>query len=158
DMPVGLRRVVAFIALVLAVGGVSFRVWHQFVDPRDPHAPRYAMADFRDAVYYATVAFFAGDNPYDEATYVPKYPVCERCSLYSPLSFVLHGPLALLPFVPAATLYYLLSLALTVGLGALALRCAGVAPTPTRVAGLGALLIASRPGLMNLFDGQVTLQ
>ncbi len=157
-MPAGLRTVVALVALVLAVGGASLRVWNEFVDPHDPHVPRYAMGDFRDAVYYATVAFFAGDNPYDQTTYVPKYPVGERCSLYSPLSFVLHAPLAVPSFVPAAFLYYLFSLALSVGLGALCLRFAGVAPTPARVAGLGAFLIASRSGLMNLFNGQVTLE
>ena len=157
-MLAGLRTVVALVALVLAIGGASLRVSNQFVDPHDPHVPRYAMGDFRDAVYYATVAFFAGDNPYDQTTYVPKYPVGERCSLYSPLSFVLHAPLALLSFVPAACLYYLLSLALAIGLGVLCLRFAGVEPTAARVAGLGAFLVASRPGLMNLFNGQVTLE
>ena len=56
------------------------------------------MGDFRDGVYYAATAFFAGDNPYDQETYVPKYPVGERCSLYSPLSFVMHAPFALLGY------------------------------------------------------------
>ena len=156
-MPAGFRTVVALVALALAIGGASLRVWNQFVDPHDPRVERYAMGDFRDAVYYPTVAFFAGDNPYDQSAYVPKYPVGERCSLYSPLSFVLHAPLAPLPFVAAACLYYLFSLALTVGLGALCLRFAGAALTLARVAGLGAFLVASRPGFMNLFDGQVTL-
>jgi mono/diheme cytochrome c family protein len=157
-MPARLRTVVALVALVVAVGGVSFRVWDQLVDPADPRVERFALGDFRDAVYYATVAFFAGDNPYDQATYVPKYPVGERCSLYSPLSFVMHAPLALLSFLDAALIFYLLSLALTVGLGVLCLHCAGVEPTLARVAGLGAFLIASRPGLMNLFNGQVTVE
>jgi mono/diheme cytochrome c family protein len=157
-MAARLRTVLALVSLALAIGGASFRIWNQFVDPTDPRVPRYALGDFRDAVYYATVAFFAGDNPYDQSTYVPKYPVGERCSLYSPLSFVMHAPLALLPFPAAALVFYALSLASTVALGALCLWFAGVEPTVGRVAGLGAFLIASRPGLMNLFNGQVTLE
>jgi hypothetical protein len=65
--------------------------------------------------------------------------------------------LTALPFMPSALLYFALSVVMTVALGATVLHWAGVPLTTAHVAGLGALLILSRPGLVNLFNGQVTL-
>ncbi len=152
------QTVVAFLLLAAAIGGTSSRFWRHLIVPGAPADPgHFVFVDFVDAVYYATVAFIAGDNPYDQATYLAKYPVLERCSLYSPISFVMHAPLALLSFVHAAAVYFLLSLVLTVGIGVLALRWARVDATPARIAGLGAFLIAMRPGRTNLMLGQVTV-
>ena len=151
-------KVVAGLACAAVVAAVSWRVWTHRDVPGEPHAPRYGMQDFRDAVYYPAAAFLHGDDPYDQPRYTAVYPVADGLALYSPLTLLLHAPLALLPYRVAETVYYLGSVALTLALGALALVLCGVPPTAARVAGLGAALVAGRPGHWNLFNGQVTLQ
>jgi hypothetical protein len=70
----------------------------------------------------------------------------------------MHAPLTLLPFTPAAIVYFAVLVVLTIALCATVLHFAGIALTIARVAGLAAFVIFSRPGLVNLFSTQVTLQ
>lgn len=149
---------VALAVCAVAVGVVSLRVWTHRNVPGEPHVPRYALQDFRDAVYYPARAFLDGRNPYDQPRYVAAYPVADGLALYSPLTLLLHAPLAWLPYRAAELAYYVATVAATIALGWLALVLCGVPVTVARVAGLGAVLVASRPGHWNLFNGQVTLQ
>jgi hypothetical protein len=153
------KTVFAVLACAAGVAVVSTRVWTHHIDvPGAPHAPRYALQDFRDVVYYPPVALAHGDNPYDRPRYRAAYPIGDGLSLYSPLTILLHAPIALLPPRAAEFVYFVTSLALTLALGALALALCGVPLTVAHVAGLGAALILSRPGHWNLFNGQVTLE
>ncbi|MBI3767471.1 MAG: DUF2029 domain-containing protein [Deltaproteobacteria bacterium] len=153
------KTVFAVLACATAVAVVSTWAWTQHIDvPGAPHVPRYALQDFRDVVYYPPVALCRGDNPYDRPRYRAAYPIGDGLSLYSPLTILLHAPIALLPCRAAEFVYFVTSVALTLALGALALVLCGVPLTIARVAGLGAALIFSRPGHWNLFNGQVTLE
>ncbi len=152
------KTAVAVLACAAAVAVVSTRVWVHLNVAGEPHVARYAMQDFRDAVYYPVVAFLHGDDPYDQPRYTAAYPVADGFALYSPLTLLVHAPVALLPYRAAELVYYVGSVALTLALGALALALCGVPLTLARVAGLGAALLISRPGHWNLFNGQVTLQ
>ncbi len=143
---------------VAAVGVVSLRVWTHVNVPGAPQEPRYALQDFRDAVYYPARAFLDGRNPYDRPAYMVAYPVADALALYSPLTLLLHAPFALLPFRAAELVYYATAVTLTIALGWLVLGLCGVRRTTARLAVLGAVLVASRPGHWNLFNGQVTLQ
>jgi hypothetical protein len=156
-IPGSVRTAAAVLLLAIAVTASAARTWHDRVDPQDPWQPRHGFCDFRDGVYFPTLAFVSGGNPIDAATYLRTYPVSDRAAPYSPLMYLLHAPLTLLPFTASAVLYFALSAAVTVGLGAITLSWAGVPLTAARIAGIGALLILSRPGLVNLFNGQVTL-
>jgi hypothetical protein len=148
----------AVLLLLVAIAVVSLRTFDQRVDLSDPGSAHSGLCDFRDGVYFPTLGFFEGANPYAREPYVDAYPVGDHYPLYSPIAFVMHAPFVLLPFDAAAIVFYLLSVAATVALGAVCLRWAGVAPRLGTIAAVGAFLVASRPGLMNLFDGQVTLQ
>jgi hypothetical protein len=152
------KTLAALIACAIAVAVVSLRVWTHLNVPGDPHTAQFALQDFRDAVYYPARAFLDGVNPYDQPRMAAAYPVADGLGLYPPLTLLLHAPLALLPYRAAEAVYYGAQVALTIVLGWAALLLCGVRPTAARVAGLGAVLVASRPGHWNLFNGQLTLQ
>jgi hypothetical protein len=157
-VPAWLRTAAAVALLVAAISAASFRTWNNRVVLGDLSAPGYGFVDFRDGVYFPTLSFVVGENPLDAKTYVEKYPVSDRAPLYSPLMYLMHAPLTALPFEPAAVVYFAILIVLTIALAALVLDFAGIALTTARVATLAALVIMSRPGLVNLFSTQVTLQ
>ena len=157
-VPAWLRTAAALALLVAAVSAASLRTWNNRIVLGDASAPGYGFVDFRDGVYFPTLSFVVGENPLDAKTYLQKYPVGDRAPLYSPLMYLLHAPLTALAFEPAAVVYFAVLIVLTIALAALVLDFAGIALTTARVATLAALVILSRPGLVNLFSTQVTLQ
>ncbi len=117
----------------------------------------WALQDFRDAVYWPVRALVAGDNPYDMPAWFARYPVSQEFPLYAPHHLLVHAPVAALPYELAAVAYFLLTLACTLALAWASLRVHGQPATLAAVCGLGALVLASRPGHMNVLIGQVTL-
>ncbi len=157
-IPAWLGTLVAILLLGAALGTTAARTWNHRVVPGDPQLPgRYGFADFRDGIYYPTLAFVDGDNPYDGTAYLRKYPARDRAPLYSPLMYLMHAPLALVSFDVAAAVYLVFCVALTIALGASMLHWSGVALTPARVAVVALLLVMSRPGIMHLALVNVTL-
>jgi hypothetical protein len=150
------RRAGAAAVLFLAVGVLTARILPQLGGAGDCGARECSLADFRDAVYYPVVAFLGGENPY-EKVFMERYPVAASIGIYSPLTLGVHLAFGFLPYDVAAPLYYALSVVLTIVLAVVALRICGVPPTATRVLGVGAFLLLSRPGHWNLFTGQVSL-
>lgn len=144
------------VGFLLATAIPTGRVLRDLNVPGQPHLPRYGLVDFRDAFYYPAVALSAGHNPYDEATYLRTYPVGDSFPLYSPVSLVLHLPFALLPLRQAGWLHYFLNVAFGVLVAVFSLRLVGLERRASRVFGIAALLVLSRPGHMNLFLGQCT--
>jgi hypothetical protein len=124
----------------------------------DPHKQSWAMADFRDAVYYPTVALLEGNNPYDVAAYRERYPAGHLFPLYSPFVLLLHLPFGALPLEIATSVYYLWMLAMVLALAVVTLRVCNLSPTTSRVFGLAALILLSRPGHWNLVNGNVSFQ
>ncbi len=156
-LPAWLRTVVAVLLLAAVVGATAARTWDHRVVPGTDLPGSYGFVDFRDGIYYPTLAFVAGDNPYDGPAYLRKYPVGDRAPLYSPLMYLMHAPLTLFSFDGAAALYLAFCVGLTVALAVSVLRWAGVALTPVRVAGVALFLVVSRPGIMHLSLVNVTL-
>jgi len=158
SIPAWLRTTAAVALLVIAASAASFRTWNNRIDLGDVRKPGYGFVDFRDGVYFPTLSFVVGENPLDAESYLRKYPVSDRAPLYSPLMYLMHAPLTALSFYPAAVLYFAILIALTIALATLVLHFTGVALTVARVATLAGLVIISRPGLVNLYSTQVTLQ
>jgi hypothetical protein len=152
------RTVAAGLALVVVVGLLTHRAVSLVNEPGRPVVERWVLQDFRDAIYYPVVALLAGGNPYDQDAQARRYPVGQSFPLYLPITFVAHLPFGLLPHAEAGWAYFITTLLLTGGLATLALGGAGVPVTAAGVIGLTALLLASRPGQMNLLLGQVTAQ
>jgi hypothetical protein len=152
------RTVAAGLALAVVTAVLAYRAVWRVNEPGRPAAERWVLQDFRDAVYYPVVAFLDGRNPYDQGTQASVYPVGQSFPLYLPLTLLVHLPFGLLPPAEAGGTYFAATLALTGVLAALAIAGTGLVVTPAGVLGLTALLLASRPGQMNLLVGQVTVQ
>jgi hypothetical protein len=155
---VRLQTVVAGLVLASVLGVLAHRAVTRVNLPGRPTPDRWVLQDFRDAVYYPAVAFAHGGNPYDQEEQARAYPVGQSFPPYLPLTLVVHLPLGFLPHAEAGAVYFVATIVLTAVLAALAIGGAGVRVTSAGVLALTALLVASRPGQMNLLLGQVTAQ
>ena len=151
--PGGALAIVAFL-VVTAI--VAYRVVTHLNVPGHPEVPRWALQDFRDAVYYPVVAFLQGHNPYDPADMLRRYPIGLPFPWYLPMTLVIHMPLGLLPYETAEFAYFALMVAVMLGVAWLTLRLCDLEGGLAEVFGLGTLVVMSRPGHWNLFTGQCT--
>lgn len=152
------RRTVAALAAFAAIAAaLAWRAAGLRGEPGNPYADGWALQDFRDAVYWPVRALAAGDNPYDMPAYFARYPVGQEFPLFAPHHLLVHAPWAALPFGVAEQVYFLTTLALTLAFAWLSLRVNARPATLAAVCGLGALILLSRPGHMNLLLGQVAL-
>lgn len=148
------RAVLMLMCFLAASAAVSYRVITHFDPTGRPNDAAWALVDFRDAIYYPTQAFLRGENPYDAYTHVRRYPVASTFPLYSPLTFMVHLPFALLPLSLASLLYYATVLGLILLTATLVVRLVGLRATAAAVLGVAALIVISRPGQSTLFLGQ----
>jgi hypothetical protein len=146
--------VIAFLVIVLAS---CIRVARHMNVPGVVDNQQWALIDFRDAIYYPTVSFLGGDNPYNSDTFVARYPVRVGFPPYAPLFLLVHVPFGLLPHIPSQLMYFVLTIALTLVLAWLSLWMCGRRPKLASVTGIAALILASRPGHWNLMLGQTTV-
>jgi hypothetical protein len=151
------RTAIAFLAFGLMSLLIGQRIVHNIDTPGRPLEERYGMQDFRDNVYYASRAFLDGRNPYDFPDYRAAYPIARPLPPYTPIALAIYAPFALLPYRLSQAVYFLANLALVPLLAGLALRLAGRRPEPALVAGIGALLLMTRPVHQTLYIGQCAL-
>jgi hypothetical protein len=154
----------ALLAFLFAGAIVSGRTAMQLNVPGQPRVERYGLQDFRDNFYYPAVAARDGRNPYDYADYQAHYPIDRPLPAYTPINFLVHRPLAWLPYGAAEAADILLNLGLILVTAWLALRGAdtGSRPGGRLAAGsaaallFAACLVLSRPGQMTIFLGQTS--
>src|SRR5437660_1423304 len=104
--PGWLRTAMAAAAFAVAIALAAYRAASLLNIPGQPKDDtRWALGDFRDAIYYPVVAFLHGDNPYDRP-YAEKYPVYGVQAPYSPFALIVHAPLGLLPYEVAEWVYF----------------------------------------------------
>jgi hypothetical protein len=142
------------VLFALAVGAVTLRVARDLDPDGRPREGAWALVDFRDAVYYPSLSFLQGGNPYDAPEHSRAYPIASVFPLYAPATLVLHLPFALLPRPAAEVAHYLATLALFPLIAWLALRLCRWPASPALVLGIAAAMIVSRPGQSTLFLGQ----
>lgn len=147
---------VAILAFIAVAAVLTYRVIANLNVAGAPALPRFGLQDFRDAVYYPVRSFLDGHDPYDVASHLHRYPVGDAFAPYLPMTLVLHAPLGLLPFRVAEFVYFTLLLVVNLVVARVALGAAGVAPTVVRVFGVGAAVLASRPGHWGVVVGQCT--
>ena len=150
------RLWLAMLAFSLAVGPTAFRTISTFSIPGRPDVTLNGMKDFRDAVYFPTVAYLEGVNPYGPE-YQQFHPEDSEFPLFTPLTFLLHLPFGLLPYSWAAALYFALQVVLIVALARLLLSACRVDASWTSGFGFAALIAISRPVHVNLYLGQLGL-
>ncbi|MCA9258038.1 MAG: DUF2029 domain-containing protein [Planctomycetales bacterium] len=146
--------VVLFLCLL---GGTALLTARTYQRPGVDQSPMEGMADFHNAIYFPTVAYFNQISPYHDE-YARLYPVNRPLCLYSPLSFVLHAPWAALPLPAADWAYFAAMGVMVIALAWLSLRANSLSTAPFSVFAVAAILLASRPAHTNLKLGQITLQ
>ncbi len=154
-----LRLTAALLLFALVTGVLMLRAWRLTAPPRHGFDPKHwVMTDFRDQIYFPCRAFLDGEDPYDGARIGELYPVATLPVPYSPANLIVYQPFAWLPVGAAETIYFLLTLAATVALAALALRVSGAPGGAAAIFFTSALLLASRPGHWNWLNGQSAAQ
>lgn len=149
-----LLTLVAIVAFTAVAAWLANSTWANITPSRQDTG---FQTDFRDAVYYPVIAFTDGVNPYDPDWYYEAYPVGQEFPLYSPVHLVAHLPLAPFSLADARAVYFGLNLALILILAAVSLRLAGYRRELSSVFAVGALLLLSGPGKMDLRTGEPTL-
>ena len=92
------------LALLLATAA-AFRTVSQYQPPGPFDESRLGFCDFHNGVYFPTKAWLQGDIPYSQH-YADNYPVMRQIPLFSPLLFITHVPIALLPLNVAEGFYF----------------------------------------------------
>jgi Glycosyltransferase family 87 len=146
--------VAAVLAFAVAAAWLAHSTWDHIEATRQDTG---FQTDFRDAVYYPVVALTDGVNPYDPGRYYLTYPVGQEFPLYSPVHLVVHAPLAALDLDDARATYFGLNLVLMLVLAGASLRLAGFRVRADATFALGALLLLSGPGKLDLRNGEPTL-
>jgi hypothetical protein len=147
----------AILAFAGMIGLIGVRVARNLNVPGRPLEERYGLQDYRDNFYYPVVAVLDGRNPYDFEDYRARYPIARPLPPYSPISFLVHLPLAALPYPIAEWAYFGVSAALLLAVAYLGLAAAGAEVTAARLFGIAAALLGTRPAHMTLFLGQCTV-
>jgi hypothetical protein len=153
----GGRTAIGALAFLLAITVVGWRIYHRLDVTTPPWSEEAALIDYRDAVYYPVVAFLDGENPYDHARVVARYPINNTIGLYSPMTLLVHLPLGFLSYRASEVAYVAASMLLMVVLAVVAWRVNGHVPDAGMALGLAAVLVITRPGHWNLMLGQVSL-
>jgi len=158
-----LRTAAALGLFLIVLGAMSWRLYEHRGLPGTATRDRWALASFRDAIYYPLLAVSDGVNPYDcvrnddPDRYMQRYPVGDTLPLYSPLMLLVFAPSAWLPFDASCIAFTGLNVLLFVLLAWLTLRVIGQRPGIAGVFTLAALLLASQPGRGVFNSGQVAL-
>lgn len=157
-------KTLAALALFLAVlAAMSFRLYEHRGLPGSASRDRWALASFRDAIYYPVIAVRDGVNPYDcvrngdPQRYMQRYPVGDTLPLYSPLILLVFAPFAWLEFDASCVAFTALNVVLLVMLAYITLRLIGRRASAASVLVLSALLLASQPGRGVFNSGQVAI-
>jgi hypothetical protein len=151
------KTVAAVAVFVAALSMLAVRQYRNLLDPAKPHSGNWGMADFRDVVYYPTVALLEGNNPYDSKNYMEEYPVGNVFPLYAPHLLVIFLPFGLLPLGTSGVLFWLLLVSTYPLFSALCLRVCHVRPLPHRVFFLATAILVSIPGRWAFDAGQLAV-
>jgi hypothetical protein len=150
--------IVAVLGFLLVTAMSVVRLHHTMNEPGLLDSTRWALVDFRDAVYYPVTFFREGGNPYNTDEYLSSVPAGTPFPPYSPLTLLIHLPFGWLPHTASQLTYFGLTIVLTLLVAYLTLRVCGHSAQAGPVFALATLVLVSRPGHWNLMLGQTTLE
>lgn len=151
------RTAAAALVFIVALGVNVYVLMGNLQRASVPGVQPAALDDFRDAIYYPTVDFLRGGNPYDVEGYFSRQPVDQEFDLYAPTQLIVHVPFALMPYRAAELTYFGVSILLVVVLGRALLVLIGSRPTVVAVLLVASAVLLSMPGRAALDKGQSTL-
>lgn len=154
------RWVVALLLVGLLAGVVAtgYRICSQYSMPSGEFDwTNRGHSDFHNGVYFPSLAFREGVNPYSQAV-ADRYLIPRSSPVYSPVVFIWHLPFSFPGLYEADVLFFLCNTAM---LGLLAWM--GIRMSNQRFRWgiwlvLFAILVYSRPGHVTLFTGYFTVE
>ena len=160
-------RILAILALVAAIVATAMRIYCDYHPPGKFDPENQGLVDFHNGIYFPSKAFLNKDNPYGEK-WVEKYPAHGQIPPYSPITLIIHSPLALMPLHVAEVSYFLLQLCEIGLIGLLVVWFAKPESGSKRADWLKEnwfamlcvclLVVYSRSGHVTVFDGYFTLE
>ena len=144
----------AILLFFLTVSFAISRVVALYHVPAKGLSAHFALGDFHNVIYFPSLAFSNGENPYS-SKYAAAYPVNRELPPYLPSVLLLGLPFALLPLEVANVAWFSLNLVVTTVLTWAALQYARL---PTRCASVlfcTSIVLLSRAGHNNLISGQM---
>jgi hypothetical protein len=106
---VGRWIIPAVLLFALIVYRRAVAVFGSLIGPTEAQPPSgggLTFADFRDTVRIPVRDLLAGFNPYDAPAYMLRHPYAAEFDLYAPAHLTLFSPLALMPWIPSAVVYF----------------------------------------------------
>lgn len=152
---------IAVVACIFVLLLTAIRIQQQY-HPGGPYRSELAgMVDFHNGVYQPTRAFMQKVSPYGNA-FAESFPVERPAPAYSPLVFLIHVPLAIVPLPLADALCFLLVAALFWAIAKWSVAEAD-STTNNQVANSWLLVVmlfiaVSRPGHTTLVSGYFTAE
>lgn len=124
----------------------------------EPGVAEGGYVDFRDAIHAPAAALLDGVDPYNTDALLAHDPgVGNPFDAYAPHHLLLALPLAVMPLAAAGVVWWVLNLALLLGVCTFVVHRVRPAWGVTGVLGLAALTLISNPGRFNFLTGQPTL-
>ena len=159
--------IIAAALALLLIGLTGLRTYRQYsFAAKEFDRANSGHSDFHNGVYYPSLAFRNGVNPYSPVC-MDDYPISRPAPTYSPLVFLLHVPFTL-PNVPVADiLFFAFNVAMLAALAWLAIKFScddsDEESEPPKFTWFGfwlmfCLVLISRPGHITLFTGYFTAE
>ena len=150
--------VLLLLGLVVGVAATGYRTYRQYSMPSDTFDwNNRGHSDFHNGVYFPTLAFREGVNPYSNAM-VDRYLIPRSSPIYSPVVFIWHAPLSVPALNEADILFFLLNTAMLGLLAWMGIRMSNQRHHRGLWILLFAILVYSRPGHVTLFTGYFTAE
>jgi hypothetical protein len=153
----GSRTWLAAAMFIFATMALAARQCAHLPSSTEPEQRDWALADFRDVVYYPARAFLDGRNPYDAGPYMRQYPVGNVFPLYAPHLLLISAPLALLPYDVALAVFWVIGILAFPAFAALCLATCGIRVSAAGTLLLAAALLVSVPGRWTFDTGQLAV-
>ncbi len=156
----GLMRGLLILACIGVIAATVVRSYTRYDDPEvaafDP--TRQGQFDFHNGVYFPSLAYARGVNPYGEV-FANSYPVSRQIPPYSPLTLLLHLPLSWLAIRTAEIVYFVINLIICWWLSRLTVASLDAIRDKQTASWLVFfLIVTSRAGHTTLFTGYFTLE
>ena len=146
------------LGLVTGIAATGYRTYRQYSMPSDTFDwNNRGHSDFHNGVYFPSLAFREGVNPYSNAI-VDRYLISRSSPIYSPVLFIWHAPLSVPILDEADILFFLCNTAMLGLLAWLGIRMANQRYHRGLWILLFAILVYSRPGHVTLFTGYFTVE
>ncbi len=154
--PAAVAAMVAVLAILL--GLTAFRIYKNYSVPSTTFDwNNRGFSDFHNGAYFPAKAFVDGKSPYNLEV-AKQYDMCRPTPPYSPVVFLIHAPLAILPLEIARAVFFVANFATIALIAYCSLSMSFQKFRWFDFLAITNLLLISRPGHITMFTGYFTAE